>query len=225
MLIFFIRLELKERKKTNKPFCNFFRCSQTILNESEIIRFLHDYDGYFGGDIPMRVHQLQYGFDLSGYYYKAYWNFKDEPNEFYFLIDGYIQSIRHSSSANFKKIADSLDSLFKDSLSHKVPTPTPFYKRLNVSIEEGLKFYYSLLEDFALHSASIKKLIRGSVSRLKEFDIVFNEYKKNRAMLIEMLMLAPFWIQSPRTWNNKGEKSLFEHLFVKFEVPEFLLQY
>ena len=38
----------------------------------------------------------------------------------------------------------------------------------------------------------------------------------------QVCFFAPFWVSSPRTWDQHGEKNLFEHLFVLYEVPEFL---
>ena len=35
-------------------------------------------------------------------------------------------------------------------------------------------------------------------------------------------LFAPFWIRTPRTWDESGKRSLLDHLFVVYDVPEFL---
>jgi hypothetical protein len=37
-----------------------------------------------------------------------------------------------------------------------------------------------------------------------------------------LLLFSPYWIRSPLTWNETGSKSIIDHLFVRYETPQYL---
>ena len=66
--------------------------------------------------------------------------------------------------------------------------------------------------------------IREAIGERINIDIVLeefgNDYLNETSKLV--CFFAPFWIRKPSSWKSESNRSLLEHLFVAYEVPDFL---
>jgi len=99
---------------------------------------------------------------------------------------------------------------------HLYDTP----RRPETSIENRLAAHIRGFSDSST-CADIAADIVGSVGSPENIDIVIRgaESLGHPHLAKRICLFAPFWIRSPMTWNEEGDRSLLDHLFVHHEVP------
>lgn len=91
------------------------------------------------------------------------------------------------------------------------------------SIEEKI---YEFSENFLqIRGSNVKKaerLFRESIGSIRRVHHIMHALKTSGSQipLRKILLFSPFWIRDPLTWNDFFNKTMLEHLFIKYPVAE-----
>lgn len=104
-----------------------------------------------------------------------------------------------------------------------LPEVDPDPKSL-LPVEERLSAYLDRLAHFPANLTFIQSCIHESIGDSLNLDIVksWGDNLQYPHLAKYICLFAPFWIRSPQTWSENGERSLIDHLFVLYDVPDFL---
>jgi len=73
-------------------------------------------------------------------------------------------------------------------------------------------------------TSGLESLLPAQSAQLVEANlaVIKRAFSRNTVLIQNVCMLSPFWMRSPLEWDEKNDRSLFEHLFVQYDAPAFL---
>ena len=136
---------------------------------------------------------------------------------------------------------DSSDPLFRPEWaadSSIVATTPSLVEPADLGVAERLAVYVEQVMLFSKNSEAVRSQILQAVGDPRSLNVLnsvgdafcIQRYVLNSDALNfcpqpfakRVCLFAPFWIRRPETWKKDGDRTLLDHLFSRYEVPEFL---
>ncbi|MCK5917776.1 MAG: PcfJ domain-containing protein [Cocleimonas sp.] len=119
-----------------------------------------------------------------------------------------------------------LGNAFAESLSAlSLVAPTFSEPVVNERVKASENLIHRMTDWYDLYLAQgLTALLPQQSARLSTANlaIIKQAYMDKTILVQNICILAEFWIRSPLTWHCNGNTSLLEHLFVRYEKPDFL---
>ncbi len=170
--------------------------------------------------------------------YDECWNVYDPDDEYYCrwdYIEPYDENVEHFNLHHrlLEEIIQLPASLFnelecikkslKSSEDGSLKRLQPGYLILEKALYDHIKkFSFIKADDMEERILYLRESARGK--RNIEKVIQFANNLQNMQVAKAILFFSPFWIRSPRTWEGGDEISFIKHIFIEYDVPQFLFK-
>jgi len=150
-----------------------------------------------------------------------YWDAHDPYIDWYqdYQIDQFMSQLLHRSSSG--SIGDALGVAVPDATDVEVDW-TPFRDSSEQKLESRLTDFQDVLDRIDETAPEVEEMIVTAAGGRGRIDLIKTLCGRRENLARSICLFAPFWVRDPSTAVGMREIELLRHLFVDYQVPDFL---